>query len=1014
MSWPNSRPASSIESAVDPLGELLTATPFDDADRWERRGELAAGGMGVVAIVFDRWLDREIAVKAPSTEQDAARLFREARITASLDHPGIVSVFDAGRSPRGEPWFTMRLVRGRSLADTFAELEADAPTEPLIRHVLAAAEAVAYAHSRKVIHRDLKPGNIMVGPFGETQVIDWGLALDGNEQTSGADGARGTQGADGPRAGTASSMSPEQARREPIDRRADVYALGLILMQAVTRRPPFPASMSRDAILAELVAGRVPTLPRETPVQAELRAIIACATDRDPQRRYPDAKAFADDLARYLDGRRVAAHNYSAREMLTRLIRLWRVPLALSAVALVVIGIVIYVGFERVAQERDVSELTLGRALVDHARAALHRDDRGAAEILAREAVRRGDFPEARGVLLAAPSSRPVRVSLETGDCSAIDVAWAADGPPLTLCQEPGRLSVHRGRVLLWERELATRGAIFIDHGKLVLAQPDGGRVERLDARTGETLSSFEPTCRYGNLAPASDRRFGLIQHHACAYDIDANTTRPLPIDGCGGFLRIATTSRDHRLFAAACGDGSLLVGRLDRDSARATVGADVERGVRRIDARLPVAPERPLPTALELVDEETILVGDSDGGVTLLDLERPRTRRRVVPHAAVIRRVLVSADGRRAVVRYEDGPVYVVDIASFASLGRLPPRAGPSYQTAGITPDGHIYATSPGRLEHWDFSKMRARELFFPEGLSDLALSPDGGTLAVSHGAAVSIVEVATRTITKTWSWQRELVRTLTFSTGRSAGYRLAVGTLGLNGLHVFEGEGRIDLPYNRLMRKVVALGSSAFLASDFGRRLSIFEIIGPPTQGPEVTVEDHHVSPDGKHLAILDTSQRVWVATDWSPRSGLIEVGRWVGARRVARLDEASVFVLDRDGLTELPAEAMAAPRMRYLAGGPELGALAVSPRVLAASARDGSVHLWRRGEARAYAVIRDLERRVDEVVLAPDGSWLVAGDWTGRMLFMDTDTRGPGGLAEAERAWGLTLDDLVPEAR
>lgn len=997
MSGQASSPPSAAESALDPLGETPSGPPFDDDARWERRGELAAGGMGVVTIVFDRWLDREIAVKVPSTEQDTARLLREARITASLDHPGIVSVFDAGRSPRGEPWFAMRLVRGRSLADTFAELVADAPTEPLIRHVLAAAEAVAYAHSRGVVHRDLKPGNIMVGPFGETQVIDWGLALVGAEHADGADGSR---------AGTPTAMSPEQARREPIDTRADVYALGLILMQAVTRRPPFPASMSREAILTELVAGRVPRLPREALVPAELRAIIACATDRDPERRYADAKAFADDVARYLDGRRVAAHTYSARELLTRLIRLWRVPLALSAVALVVIGVVLIVGFERVAKERDVSEHTLGRALVDHARTALHRDDRGAAEILAREAVRRGDFPEARGVLLAAPSTRPGRLELETGDCSATDVAWSGDGAPLTLCQEPGRLSVHRGRELLWERALATRGAVFIDGGNLVLAQPDGGRIERLDARTGETRSSFEATCRYGSLTPAADRRFGLLQHHACAYDIDANTTRPLPIEGCGGFLRIATTSRDHRLFAAACGDGSLLVGGLGRQPG--------DPPVRRIDARLPVAPKRPLPTALELVDATTLIVGDSDGGVILIDLELPRNRRRIVPHAAVIRRVLVSGDGRRAVVRYEDGPVYVIDLKSFASLGRLPPRAGPSYQTAGISPDGAIYATSPGRLEQWDFSAVRARELFFPEGLSDLALSPDGSTLAVSHGAAVSLVDVASRAVTRTWSWQRELVRTLAFATGPSGGRRLAAGTLGLNGLHLFDGHTRVDLPFNRLIRKVTAFGGAAFIASDFGRRLSIFEIIGPPTPGPEVLVEDHHMSADGRHLALLDTGQRVWVATDWSPRSGLIEVGRWVGARKVARLDGATVFVLDRDGLTELPAAAMAAPRMRYLAGGPELGALAVSPRVLAASARDGSVHLWRRGEARAYAIIRDLERRADEVLLAPDGSWLIAGDWTGRMLFLDTDSRRPGGLGDAERAWGLTLDDLVPEAR
>ncbi|HRE90796.1 MAG TPA: WD40 repeat domain-containing protein, partial [Myxococcota bacterium] len=503
-----------------------------------------------------------------------------------------------------------------------------------------------------------------------------------------------------------------------------------------------------------------------------------------------------------------------------------------------------------------------------------------------------------------------------------------------------------------------------------------------------------------------SDRRFGLLQHHACAYDIDASTSVALPIEGCGGFLRIATTSRDHRRFAAACGDGSLLVGQLIRGGA----GPDI----RRVDARLPVAPMRPLPTALEFVDKTTLIMGDSDGGVTLLDLERPRTQRRFVPHASVVRRIIVSDDGRRAVARYEDGPVYVIDTASFASLGRLPQRPGPSYRTAGISPDGDIYATSPGRLERWDFSAVRARELFFPEGISDLALSPDGGTLAVSHGAVVSIVDVASRTVTASHSWQRELVRTLAFEAGRASGSRLAVGTLGVNGLHLLDGAERIDLPYNRLVRKVTPFGAGAFIASDFGRRLSIFEIIGPSSAGPEVLVEDHHVSPDGRHLAVLDTGQRVWVASDWSPGHGLVDLGRWVGARKVARLDAGVVFVLDRDGLTELPVEASPTPRMRYLAGGPELGALSVSQRVLVASARDGSVHLWRRGEARPYAVIRDLERRVDEVVLAHDGSWLVAGDWTGRMLFMDTEARRSGGLEDAERAWGLTLDDLVPEAR
>ncbi len=144
--------------------------------RYTHRGELGRGGMGRVALVFDRWLGREVALKEPVSEAEARRLRREALITARLEHPGIVPVYDIGSS-HGQPWFAMRVVRGLPLVTRLDESPTLAERLGLVRHVLAACEAVAYAHARGVVHRDIKAANIMIGAFGETQVIDWGLAL---------------------------------------------------------------------------------------------------------------------------------------------------------------------------------------------------------------------------------------------------------------------------------------------------------------------------------------------------------------------------------------------------------------------------------------------------------------------------------------------------------------------------------------------------------------------------------------------------------------------------------------------------------------------------------------------------------------------------------------------------------------------------------------------------------------------------------------------------------------------
>src|SRR6185503_17137821 len=204
----------------------------DRVSRYMLGDEIARGGMATILGAFDRRLTRSIAIKRLERDDGtlAARFAREIRITASLQHPGIVPVYDSGSLPDGQPFYAMRHVQGATLEQAIARCRTDGERLGLLVSVLAASEAVAYAHERGIIHRDLKPSNVLVGPFGETVVIDWGLARIDSELI---DGAPETESAGDPLStgwgsvlGTPLYMAPEQARGEPATRRSDVYAIG--------------------------------------------------------------------------------------------------------------------------------------------------------------------------------------------------------------------------------------------------------------------------------------------------------------------------------------------------------------------------------------------------------------------------------------------------------------------------------------------------------------------------------------------------------------------------------------------------------------------------------------------------------------------------------------------------------------------------------------------------------------------------------------------------------------------
>jgi serine/threonine-protein kinase len=241
-------------------------TPGERIGRYELHGEVARGGMGAVLRAHDPDLGRDLAIKVllekHRDQPDMQRRFvEEARVGGQLQHPGIVPVHEISRTDDGRPFFTMKLVKGRTLGDLLAERPTPRHDLPRFLDVFQqVCQTVAYAHSRGVIHRDLKPSNVMVGAFGEVQVMDWGLAkvlnttaaeerpAGGSVVRTGRSGPEGLESQAGSVLGTPAYMAPEQAcgQVEVLDERCDVFGLGAILCEILTGLPPYTGQSSAE------------------------------------------------------------------------------------------------------------------------------------------------------------------------------------------------------------------------------------------------------------------------------------------------------------------------------------------------------------------------------------------------------------------------------------------------------------------------------------------------------------------------------------------------------------------------------------------------------------------------------------------------------------------------------------------------------------------------------------------------------------------------------------------------
>ena len=307
------------------------------------------GGMGMVHIAYDKFLKREVALKelfkdSTADESIVHRFIVEAEITAQLEHPGIVPIHSLGLDIHGNPYYTMKLIRGKTLQEAIKQYFKE-PNEQelkrLIRRFVSVCQTMSFAHKKGVIHRDLKPANIMLSDHGETLVMDWGIAKQFNtELGSGTGTAITVSGTDnllqalpdvahvdltlvGTVVGTPAFMSPEQASPESPDVGpiSDIFSLGAIMFYLLTGRNAYTGRNSQEILTKVLTT--VPPKPSDVArnIPPGLEAICLKAMARNPQNRYQSAEALVADLCNWLDGEPVSALKETMMEKAWRYFR---------------------------------------------------------------------------------------------------------------------------------------------------------------------------------------------------------------------------------------------------------------------------------------------------------------------------------------------------------------------------------------------------------------------------------------------------------------------------------------------------------------------------------------------------------------------------------------------------------------------------------------------------------------------------------------------------------------------
>jgi hypothetical protein len=815
---PEPEPASQGKADTVPAesgpgdGWTVAADPAPPESRPSVRGEryvfgpeLGRGGMGRVVEATDMRLGRKVAVKeALPRGLDLRRRFeREVRITARLEHPSIVPLYDAGTSPAGHPFYVMRKVSGRPLDKLIAEAVELNERLALLPHLLAAIDAIAHAHKRDVVHRDLKPANVLVGEHGETVVIDWGLAKalgeDDDDDDPIDDSLAPSDAVEtqvGAVFGTPGFMAPEQARGESLDPRSDVYALGATLYQLLSGRPPHSGTTATE-VIDRALAERPPALAELVPgVPPELVTIADKALAYYREDRYPDAGALAEDVRRFTTGQLVAAHRYTKRQRIGRFVRRHRAAVSIGALATIAIVVGGTLSVKRIITERDramraESEANRARATAEDAR---DREADRADELLITQARALVDInPTAAlaALKLVKPGSHRLRhARMVAMSAMARGAAFgypahgrmtstlqlAPDGKRLLSAGEMHGFRIHdldRHEQLLAVEFPERVNATWIASGTAVLVAPQSGGLILFDATSGaRTPVAWGPGRRGHTLvAPETSDRAFFIDEQGAIEVFDARTGAVTPLGLTGKFDDLAVSPdgswllaaergavhvvrvADARTLATIPGDGAWLAIAADGKRAAATIEGRahlIKKDGDRVEAIAIDPPKskqkQPMnyPGQLLFRGEQLLVTRLTTATIDVVDANgtvRYTVRPRTHP--------MMGAEARGGLVAFGDLSGNLVLLSGGEVREARAPAEVQLKRVAARPDSSYVAIASEGVILVWDLDRMTPMHLAIPE-VSGLVFRDDDTLLIAPMEEPWAFVDLRSGDVTK------------------------------------------------------------------------------------------------------------------------------------------------------------------------------------------------------------------------------------------------------------------------
>lgn len=984
------------DSRDDVVQAASPAVP--EGERYEDRGLLGRGGMGEVRLTHDSRLERDLALKASQlpTTAASASLLAEARTTARLEHPSIVPVYDAGKLEDGRPYYTMPVLRGRSLAQRIHEAPDLSARLRLLRHFQDACEATAYAHDQGLAHRDLKPANIMVGEFGETRVVDWGLACPIVVNATAAEHRKTGL------AGTPAYMSPEQARGAPVTPLFDVFSLGATLHELLTAQAP----RAEGALHAPIppVRSRCPEVP------PELAAIADRATAESPAARYPNAVALAADVEAWFEGRRVAAHSYTLREELARFVSKWRVPLAVGAVMGIALILALVAGWQRTRAERnralaaestaiearEASDASLMLALVAQAQVAAEADLRSEAEILAVNALEIAPSPEARGVLARyglEPRPRLIRTaSLPT--CNEVTLSPSGDQALCIQDEQVLVLSVEPGGAATRTIATQARYAAFVGEDRVVTAGSDARMmVHDLQTERNWPLGSLPVESRLQNsLTP--DTLY--IEGRGRVYKVAMDGTRTIEEAKCPpGRHVLVNTLRVDGVAALVCADRSVVLH--EPGQPPKTIGV--------VDPTL----GEPNMIATDAVDAHRVVVGTERGEVVVLEEGRGETWRHMGRSSPVM---VLALRGRFLAIRNADGELSAWDLAERALITRLP--AG---QTEIFWRDEGATLRMIGRsVEDWAIPELGQRQrVEMGAGVSALDVSPTGDRLSVSLGNGdVRVLDAKSGRELLRVPLGAGVAKTASFSPD---GSQLLLGRSGLLEAQVISSDGTLLQTWDTgSVRRANWLRDGTKIIIPYLPGLLV-QRPQDPTQIAIALPKDERLGdlavwPDGSGATLIDQRDRLYRLTVSEAGPLLTPLERTAEARGIAGSREV-IWVAHSSWVGRYDASGRLQAKSSLLHQSVTSVASSADQRLVALGHFNGDVSVLSGDTLTMIARLRGHDERISALAFHPEGRWLASGSWDQSVRYWDLSVLNvdPTGLARRlEEGWGRGLDDAL----